>query len=156
MTLGATFSTSHSIVNPWASSQKFGADPFVNPGQKGHDESSSANLPQNIEKIHKLACALASQGTSERRVFRIFLSKLLKRVLLSTIPKVRHYVNGERGTVSRTPAGFQARYHILLKLNLSKSALVVRIVGTQQTCICSHSRVRRGSLSLLEGVSSLG
>ncbi len=36
-----------------SSSQKFGADPFVNPGQKGHDESSSANLPQNIEEIQE-------------------------------------------------------------------------------------------------------
>jgi len=33
------------------SSQKSGADPLVNPGQKRHDESSSANLPRNIEMI---------------------------------------------------------------------------------------------------------
>ncbi|HWS84446.1 MAG TPA: hypothetical protein VN207_09335 [Ktedonobacteraceae bacterium] len=34
------------------SSQKSGAaDPLVNPGQKGHDESSSANLPHNSEMM---------------------------------------------------------------------------------------------------------
>jgi hypothetical protein len=35
----------------YESSQKLGADPLVNPGQKRPDESSSAGLPQNIEMI---------------------------------------------------------------------------------------------------------
>jgi len=30
---------------------KIRADPLVNPGQKRHDKSSSANLPRNIEMI---------------------------------------------------------------------------------------------------------
>jgi hypothetical protein len=36
------------------SSQKSGAHPLENPGQKRHDKSSSANLPQNIEMIQEL------------------------------------------------------------------------------------------------------
>ncbi|HEY4036748.1 MAG TPA: hypothetical protein VGL94_22555 [Ktedonobacteraceae bacterium] len=34
-------------------SQKSGADPLVNPEQKGHDKSVSANFPQNTEMIQR-------------------------------------------------------------------------------------------------------
>ena len=41
----------HNDAASEASSQKSGADPLVNLGQKRHDESSSAKLPQDIEMI---------------------------------------------------------------------------------------------------------
>jgi hypothetical protein len=37
------------------SSQKSGADPLENPGQKRDDKSSSAILPRNIEKMQEVA-----------------------------------------------------------------------------------------------------
>ncbi len=47
------------------SSQKFGADPLVNPGQKRYDESSSATFPQNIEKIPRSELKRSQSGPKE-------------------------------------------------------------------------------------------
>jgi len=77
------------------SSQKSGADPLVNPGQKRHDESSSATFPPNIEMIQIIEkmpkeAKEVDRRTKELNVVRKYTLEDLNAIRTATNAKV-HY-----------------------------------------------------------------